>query len=91
MFSQANAIKSDIIEHLEFKMDGPPFFEAFHVPKEENNMVRVGKRGKAVDPFYLLDRWYRGKDIGIYKGRVGVAFKEIWQMKAEKRIEAMNS
>jgi Rad3-related DNA helicase len=24
VFSQANAVKSDIMEHLEFKMDGPP-------------------------------------------------------------------
>jgi hypothetical protein len=38
-FSEANASKSDIMEHLEFKMDGPPFFEAFRVPEEENNMV----------------------------------------------------
>jgi hypothetical protein len=27
----------------------------------------------------------------MYKGRVGVAFKEIWQMKAERQMEAMNS
>jgi hypothetical protein len=40
-------------------------------------MVRVGKRGRAVDPFYLLDRWYRGKDVGMYKRRIKVAFKEV--------------
>ena len=90
-FSEANASKSDIMEHLEFKMDGPPFFESFRVPEEENNMVRVGKKGRAVDPFYLLDRWYRGKDAGMYKKRIEVAFKEVWQMKAESRMEAMNN
>jgi hypothetical protein len=55
-FSEANASKSNIIKHLEFKINSPPFFKAFRVLKEENNIVRVSKRGKAIDPFYLLNR-----------------------------------
>ena len=90
-FRDANASKFDLMEHLEFQMDGPPFFEAFQVPEEENNMVRVGKRGKAVNSFYLLDRWCRGKDAGMYKRKVEAASKGVWQMKPESRMEALSS
>jgi hypothetical protein len=51
-------------------------------------MVRVGKKGRAVDSFYLLDRWCRGKDAGIYKRAIEREFKEVWGMKSEDRIKA---
>lgn len=89
-FLMTDASKFDILQHLEFQLDGPPFFDAFHVPEEEGDMVRVGKRGRAVDPFYLLDRWYRGKDAGMYKNKMEAAYKEIWNMKPESRIRALN-
>lgn len=88
-FLKVDANKFDIIQYLEFQLDGPPFFDAFHVPDEEENMVRVGKRGKSVDPFYLLGRWCRGKDAGIYKSIVEVSYKGIWEMNPESRMKAL--
>lgn len=89
-FEAADANKFEILEYLEFQSDCLPFFEAFRVPEEQENMVRVGKKGKAVDSFYLLDRWCRGKDAGIYKA-VEQVFKEVWGMKSEDRIKALRS
>jgi hypothetical protein len=88
-FKEADASKFEILEHLEFQLDGPPFFDALQVPEEEGNMVRVGRKGKAVDTFYLLDRWCRGKDAGMYRRAVESAFKEVWGMKPEDRIKAL--
>jgi hypothetical protein len=65
-FQEANFAKSDILEHLKFKSDGPPFFSAFKVPDKADNMARVGRRGKSVNRFYLLDQWSHGKDIGVF-------------------------
>lgn len=90
-FRAADASKFEILEHLEFQTDGPPFFDALRVPEEEGNMVRVGKKGRAVDSFYLLDRWCRGKDAGMYKRAVESAFREVWGMKSEDRIKAFRS
>ncbi|KAH8812154.1 P-loop containing nucleoside triphosphate hydrolase protein [Xylogone sp. PMI_703] len=81
---------SDIMEHLEFKADGPPFFEAFWVPQEEDGWDRVDNRGKAVDEFYLLNQWCRGLDAGIYKGMVEETFEEIWEMNSQEREQLMN-
>jgi hypothetical protein len=38
-FQEANANKFEILEHLEFQLDTPLFFDAFWVPKEEENIV----------------------------------------------------
>jgi hypothetical protein len=55
---QQAASKGDILEHLEFLHEGPPFFSAFAVPERDDGTVHVGRKGKAVDGnFYLLDRW----------------------------------
>jgi hypothetical protein len=89
-FLKIDANKFDIMQHLEFQLDGTPFYDAFHVPEEEGNMVRVGKRGRAVDQFYLLDRWYRGKDAGMYKNTVESSYKDVWDMKPESRMRAVN-
>jgi AAA domain len=89
-FLKADANKFDILQHLEFQMDGPPFFDAFRVPEEEENMVRVGRRGRTVDRFYLLDRWCRGKDAGMYQSTVEPSCKEVWDIKPESRMKALS-
>jgi hypothetical protein len=89
-FQHADFSKSDILEHLEFKSDGPAFHDAFKVPEEKNGMMRVGKKGKRVDPFYLLDRWLRGKDAGIFQRVKAHEFREVWSMPPKDRIEALN-
>ena len=80
--------KSEIMEYLEFLSDGPSFYEAFEAPVEE--MTRVGKRGKAIDRFYLLDRWVRGKDAGVFKRVSERTFPEIWAMSSVERIKALD-
>ncbi|KUJ19424.1 uncharacterized protein LY89DRAFT_667379 [Mollisia scopiformis] len=82
-YESANITKKQIMEYLEFASEDLPFFEAFAVPDEsEDNMTRVGKRGKKVDSFYLLDRWIRNQtDEGIFKNKVQVEGSlPIWAM-----------
>ena len=87
---QAKFSKDDILEHLEFRSAGLPYYSAFEVPSERNEMVKIGKKGKAVDRFYLLDRWWRGKDAGTFK-KIAAAFPEVWRMKPVDRINARRS
>ncbi|RYP13854.1 hypothetical protein DL767_010543 [Monosporascus sp. MG133] len=77
--------RDDILEHLEFLTEGPPFFSAFEVPTRDDGTVHVGKKGKAIDStFYLLDRWCRGKDATPFK-RVAQKYPEVWNIKASDR------
>ncbi|RYC61801.1 hypothetical protein CHU98_g4418 [Xylaria longipes] len=78
--------RAEILEHLEFLTEGPPFFSAFEVPKRDDGTTYVGKKGKALDStFYLLDQWCRGKDAWPFK-RVAQKYPEVWNIKASDRI-----
>jgi hypothetical protein len=87
---QGKFSKDDVLEHLEFRSAGPPFYSAFEVPNEQGEMVKVGKKGKAADRFYLLDRWWRGNDAGIFE-EIATAFPEVWGMKPADRIKTQRS
>ena len=89
-FRDIAVTKSEVLEYLEFQPDEPPFFEAFKVPEEEQNMVRVGKRGKAVDAYYLFDRWCRGKDRGMYQRSMDPSVSEVWRMRPQSRMTTYN-
>jgi AAA domain len=89
-FQQTSFSKSEILEHLEFKSGGIPFFSAFEMPEEDGNMARVGRKGRVMDRFYLLDRWCRGKDAGIFQRERAANFHNVWGMKSHKRLEALN-
>ena len=83
---EAKAVsRSELMDYLEFDLDCIVQPEAFVLPRETNGMIRVGKKGKAVDQYYLLDRWARGQDAGIYKGYAESKFPEVWQMNQPER------
>lgn len=84
-YLSANIRTAEVMEYLEFLSDGPPFYEAFAVPRGSDGMVRVGKRGKAVNEFYLLDRWCRGFDAGIFEKSVPQSSKQLWEMTVPTR------
>jgi hypothetical protein len=77
---------AEIMEFLEFSETHDRFFDAFTVPKEDDDMQIVGHDGKAIGQYYLLGRWLQGHDAGVLKGQVdGVLFRDIWEMEPSKR------
>jgi len=79
-FQTANIQKTHLMEFLEF--EDPGFFDALTVPKnDEDGQTRVGKKGKAVSPFYLLDRWITGRnDAGFLQHLQPKGATAIWKM-----------
>ena len=77
-FYSTKATNDKLMEHLEF--EDSVFHEAFIVPDLNGEMTRVGKKGKSVDQYYLLDRWIHGKDPGSYKNRVTEESCHVWNM-----------
>lgn len=91
LYHSTNVTKKQIIEHLEFASEDLPFYESLTVPDESDaTMTRVGKRGKKVDPFYLLDRWIRReRDAGIFQGRQPKESSSVWSMIPAERDYCM--
>ena len=78
-YKLATAQSEDLLTHLEF--EEPAFYKAFQVPLDDNGMTRVGKRGRAVDRYYLFRQWVHGWDAGIFKKAPFVlGASQIWGM-----------
>ena len=91
-FRNTNIQKNQLMEYLEFLSEDLPFFEAFNVPNNnEDGMIRVGKHGKQMGPFYLLDRWVTGKtDSGSLQHTQPKGAAEVWRMSSEARQAALD-
>lgn len=76
-YGATNLRQSDLMDYLEFSADGSKFYEAFSVPEAGDKSVRVGRRGKAVNEYYLLDRWSRSLDAGMFS-QVPEASQSVW-------------
>lgn len=81
-----------ILAHIEF--DDSDFFEALSLPDSTSadGMQQVGSAGKDVQADYLLQRWLKRKDAGIFVNAGNVrGMAHIWSMpnaqRAEKRAE----
>jgi hypothetical protein len=89
-YTTATVNHRDIMEYLEIPDDGtdPAFFEAFTIPADQNGMTRVGRKGRAVDKFYLLDRWMRNENAGIFTGAISERTRSVWEMSPHARAAA---
>jgi hypothetical protein len=68
-----------ILDHLKFA--DPTYYEAFRVPQSADGMTQVGKKGRAVDPYYLLDQWANGRNAGIFRNHPHISNASgIWGM-----------
>ncbi|RDB20814.1 NFX1-type zinc finger-containing protein 1 [Hypsizygus marmoreus] len=85
-YIQSNILPRDILVHLEF--EEPAYYEAFRVPQADDGSTRVGRKGKAVNKFYLFEQWNKGWDAGIFKNERHIkAASEIWSMPVLARRE----
>ncbi|KAF7312269.1 hypothetical protein MIND_00239900 [Mycena indigotica] len=71
----------DILAYLEF--EEPDFFDALTIPKSEDGMSQVGKSGKKLQPWYLVNRWEMGTDAGVFKNLL--ATTSVWKMDPASR------
>ena len=73
-----------LLEYLEF--EDPEYFEAFEIPTAHDGRKLIGRNGKPVHDFYLLEQWIKGRDAGFlsYHENVVNAFK-IWSMSYGER------
>ncbi|KAG8626459.1 hypothetical protein KVT40_005404 [Elsinoe batatas] len=83
------ASKKDLMEYLELSPEHEDFYEAFQVASDDEFQV-VGQEGKAIDKYYLLDRWCRGKDPGVLKEQISVN-SSIWAMPKDERDRVRRS
>jgi hypothetical protein len=78
-----------ILEYLEF--EDPEYFEAFTIPGEENGMIMVGEKGKAVRKDYLYNRWVKGKSANPFTKLLPAQCRSIWALEQRVRDEKVQT
>jgi hypothetical protein len=85
-FAKWQVSNAEILEGLEFSCgEDLEYFEAFTVPAASDGMTRVGSNGKAVGPDYLIGRWLKGMDAGIFDEMATASHGAIWKMTKDSR------
>nr|GAT60754.1 predicted protein [Mycena chlorophos] len=80
-FAQFASRAPDVLSFLEFEDSEEAFYDALTVPEPEDGMVHVGRDGKELGREYLLDRWDRGLDAGVFKMHAAIkAASAVWKM-----------
>jgi len=78
-FASSNVLYQDIFDHLE--LEDISYYEAFCIPWTADGMTQVGRWGRAVSPYYLLNRWANGWDAGIFRNHPRILnASDIWAM-----------
>lgn len=88
-FMAIRASPSQLLEYLEFSDEDYDFFEALEVPEQQDGFQTIGSKNKAVDRFYLLERWASGKDPGIFARILSPWHMDIWAMDGAKRQQKL--
>jgi hypothetical protein len=78
-----------LLDYLEFS-DDSKYFDAFSTPVDPDGMVRVAKKNKKVNKLYLIDRWARGDDAGIFRNSVAQGYAPIWSIAPQARLHLIS-
>lgn len=89
-YNATNIHNGVLMDHLEF--EDPDYFVAFCLPQGSNGMTQVGKKGRKLDPLYLLQQWSRGWDAGTFKNHAQVTgAPDIWGMPPNLRQQRIST
>ncbi|KAF1364340.1 P-loop containing nucleoside triphosphate hydrolase protein [Lizonia empirigonia] len=66
--------------------DDSEYFDAFVVPNNEDGMTVMGKKNKRVDNCYLVKRWVKGKDAGVFANYAMQTYPHVWNVPPQIRV-----
>ena len=87
-YKASHSHNSQLLEYIEF--EDSEYFTAFSIPVTDDGDKLVGKGGKPIDDFYLLEQWKKGQNAGVldYHENARNASK-IWSMSLKQRQEKL--
>jgi len=89
-YKSAYVQNPQLLEYLEF--EDSEYFAAFAIPKAHNGRRLIGRNGKPIHDFYLLEQWLRGRNAGFLSNRENVKnASTIWSMSFNERREKLKT
>ncbi|KAG9187998.1 hypothetical protein G6011_01921 [Alternaria panax] len=83
-FDSAQRNERALLDYLEFS-DDSEYFDAFVVPDSGDGMTTVGRNNKSVDEYYLIQRWAKGEDAGVFSNHAAQNYAHIWSLAPQSR------
>ncbi|KAI0442324.1 P-loop containing nucleoside triphosphate hydrolase protein [Xylaria telfairii] len=76
-----------IFQYLQFSQEDAHFYDSLSLPKTIEGETMVGRKGKKVQPDYLLQRWGNGQNAGGFtvQGQ-GPEWNSVWTLKNPERL-----
>jgi hypothetical protein len=83
-FASEKLDEQALLEFLEFS-ESSEYFDAFVVPESEDSMEMVGRNNRAIDQHYLVNRWLRGDDAGVFTENAIRDYPGVWVVEPRNR------
>ncbi|KAI9831934.1 MAG: hypothetical protein M1819_004656 [Sarea resinae] len=84
-FSRSRVTINEILEYLEFSDQDAHFYDALSTPVQGDGMTRVGRKGRAIGPNYVFERWSKGENAGVFASEKSREHATVWKMEASSR------
>jgi SpoVK/Ycf46/Vps4 family AAA+-type ATPase len=84
-FASTRLSEQMLLDFLEFS-DDSEYFDAFVVPNNEDGMTVMGKKNKRVDKYYLVKRWVKGEDAGVFANHATQTYPHVWDVPPQIRV-----
>jgi SpoVK/Ycf46/Vps4 family AAA+-type ATPase len=76
-FASMRLSEQMLLDFLEFS-DDSEYFDAFAVPNNEDGMTIMGRKNKRIDKYYLIRRWIKGEDAGVFSAYAMQTYPQVW-------------
>lgn len=84
-FASTRLSEQMLLDFLEFS-DDSEYFDAFVVPNNEDGMTVMGKKNKRVDKYYLVKRWVKGENAGVFSDHAMQTYPHVWNVQPQIRL-----
>jgi SpoVK/Ycf46/Vps4 family AAA+-type ATPase len=84
-FASTRLSEQMLLDFLELS-DDSEYFDAFVVPNNEDGMTVMGKKNKRVDKYYLVKRWLKGEDAGVFANHAIQTYPHVWKIPPQTRV-----
>lgn len=89
LYQRLDSDTPSILAYLEF--GDSIFHDAFTLPENEEEMVRVDRKGKALTNTYLYNRCVTGKNAGVLTESIPEHCREVWESDKRSREEKLRT
>ncbi|CAN9351619.1 unnamed protein product [Alternaria alternata] len=85
-FASTRLSERMLLDFLEFS-DDSEYFDAFVVPENQDGMTMMGKNNRRIDEYYLVKRWLKGEDAGVFSSHTMQTYPHVWNVPPQIRCD----